>query len=649
MSVTSSIRASSRARAAVPALFLCASLVMLVAGVGVLGARPVAAADSAAPSGPRLQVDRVDATGEAAVIEGFALDSSAEALTVQSDGATLPTRPKDTPANDVVVVIDNSADLTNAEVQLAKQSVAPLLASADRLGVVSTGGGAEVLTGPTGRPGAVQAALEGIAPSGVSATWSGVARAAELLESSPENTTRTVVLIAGAADASAAGALASARSALERSGSRLDVVLLPLGIDVGAADALVEEVGGTSQVLGSDEEFAGALETVAHQLDARFAVAVPVEAESDLVPLTVGDGTTTADIVYTQGAVRSGSIDLAPATESGSGLMASPLVKWLAVLMGLAAGFMLVWSVATMVVPDRDGVVSRLEAYEEPLFESQDQFSEAVQSHTTIPMIARAVELTGEIAERRGVLEKVETMLERANLPLRAPEAMFFTAALGALGVAMAYFLTGSLLIGLICAILAVLLPPAILNFRIGRRRKAFVAQLPDTLTMLSSTLRAGYSISQGFEAISREVSEPMARELQRVVTESRLGRPLEESLEAAAERMDSEDFGWAVLAIRIQREVGGNLAELLLTVADTMTQRERLRRDVSTLTAEGRMSAIVIGLLPPGLAAVLFVVNREYVSVLFEPGIGYTLVGAALLMMAIGFAWMKKTITIEV
>jgi tight adherence protein B len=112
---------------------------------------------------------------------------------------------------------------------------------------------------------------------------------------------------------------------------------------------------------------------------------------------------------------------------------------------------------------------------------------------------------------------------------------------------------------------------------------------------------------------------------------------------------MDSDDFSWAVMAIRIQREVGGNLAELLMTVADTMTQRERLRREVSTLTAEGKMSAIIIGALPPGLAMVMFMMNPAYIKELFSPGLGYGLLAGAVVMMIIGFAWMKKTITIEV
>ena len=140
-----------------------------------------------------------------------------------------------------------------------------------------------------------------------------------------------------------------------------------------------------------------------------------------------------------------------------------------------------------------------------------------------------------------------------------------------------------------------------------------------------------------------------MGKELRRVVTEHRLGRTLEDALDATADRMGSDDFAWTVMAIKIQREVGGNLAELLMTVSNTMTQRERLRRDVNSLTAEGRVSAFILGILPPGLAAVMFVMNRDYISQLFDDTLGYVFIGLALVAMAIGFAWMKKIITIEV
>src|SRR4029453_12355567 len=146
-----------------------------------------------------------------------------------------------------------------------------------------------------------------------------------------------------------------------------------------------------------------------------------------------------------------------------------------------------------------------------------------------------------------------------------------------------------------------------------------------------------------------QEVDDPMGRELRRVVAESRLGRPLEESLDDAAERMGSNDFAWAVMAIRSQREVGGNLSELLLTVADTMVARERLRRDVSALTAEGNISAIVLGILPVGLGGAMYTMNPGYINVLFTERMGNFMLGGAVLVALGGFFWMKKTIEIEV
>jgi tight adherence protein B len=140
-----------------------------------------------------------------------------------------------------------------------------------------------------------------------------------------------------------------------------------------------------------------------------------------------------------------------------------------------------------------------------------------------------------------------------------------------------------------------------------------------------------------------------MGKEMRRVVTEARLGRDLEEALEDTAVRTGSADFAWAVMAIRIQREVGGNLAELLMTVAETMIQRERLRREVKSLTAEGRISAIVLGLLPPALAVVMYIINPEYMSPLFHDFTGQLALGLAVVMMIVGFLWMRQVVQIDV
>jgi tight adherence protein B len=264
-------------------------------------------------------------------------------------------------------------------------------------------------------------------------------------------------------------------------------------------------------------------------------------------------------------------------------------------------------------------------------------------------LIQRAVALTEQVAENQGLLTRAEAALERANLPLRAGEALFGYVIVVLVLTFVPLILTRNILSGLLFGMLGAIIPTFTVSYIAKKRRKNFMGQLPDTLSLLSGTLKAGYSLMQGVEAVSQEVPEPMGLELRRVVTESRLGRPLEESLEASADRMDSPDFAWAVMAIRIQREVGGNLAELLLTVADTMIARERLRRDVAALTAEGRVSAYMLAGMPPILTAVMYVLNKEYVSTLFTDGLGIGMVVLAVFSMIVGFYWMKKIITIEI
>jgi tight adherence protein B len=258
------------------------------------------------------------------------------------------------------------------------------------------------------------------------------------------------------------------------------------------------------------------------------------------------------------------------------------------------------------------------------------------------------VSLTGRMAERIGVLNRVEDKLEQADLPFRPPEALFLYMAI----VIVVFF--GSFLIfgplgALVATALAIIGPVLYLEMRRKKRLRKFETQLPDVLNLLAGSMRAGFSFAQGLEAVAEEASEPSKRELQRVYAESRLGRPIEDALEDSADRMQSIDLVWAVMAIRIQREVGGNLAELLDTVADTMTERERLRHEIVALTAEGRMSAWVLGVFPPAFAVILYLIQPDYMSTLFNNTLGVMAVVASAVMAGFGFLWLRKIMAIEV
>jgi tight adherence protein B len=285
----------------------------------------------------------------------------------------------------------------------------------------------------------------------------------------------------------------------------------------------------------------------------------------------------------------------------------------------------------------------QVEEEEDPLFLNRP---DQVMAETKV--MQRVVGLTGRLADRAGLLSRTEDALEQADLPLRPPEALFFYFA-GVFVVAVFGVLILSPAIGLGLFAAVAVVPPVLLHRRRKKRLRDFQMQLPDTLNLLSGSMRAGFSFAQGLETVANEAAEPTRRELQRVFTESRLGRPIEDALEDSANRMASVDLMWAVMAIRIQREVGGNLSELLLTVAETMTQRERLRRDVNTLTAEGRMSAYVLGLLPIGLGLVMWTLNPDYMGKLTDSGLGWALLIAAGTGMVAGFIWMNKIIKIEI
>jgi tight adherence protein B len=199
-----------------------------------------------------------------------------------------------------------------------------------------------------------------------------------------------------------------------------------------------------------------------------------------------------------------------------------------------------------------------------------------------------------------------------------------------------------------IALVVACLIPPAALQAAVDRRAKLFASQLPDVLKLTASSLRAGFSLLQGLEAVTKQLREPSAGELQRVLAEARLGRPVEDALEDAAARIRNRDFSESVAAVRIQQEAGGNLAGLFDTLADTMVQRLRLRREVRSLTAEGRLSAYILGLLPIVLGIFIFSINRSYMKVLFQSDVGKALLVGGLLLQIVGFYWMYRTVDIE-
>lgn len=246
---------------------------------------------------------------------------------------------------------------------------------------------------------------------------------------------------------------------------------------------------------------------------------------------------------------------------------------------------------------------------------------------------------------RRNRTESYAARLEQAGLRLRPQDFVLLVAASGLVAGAGGLVLGGPLL-GLVLAALAPVGGRVVLNLRTTRRRKAFADQLDDSLQLLASSLRAGHSLLQALNSVSHEAQEPTSVEFARIINEIRVGRPVGQALDEAAARMRSDDFVWVTQAIAINREVGGNLAEVLDGVGHTIRERSAIRRQVQALSAEGKLSALVLMLLPVGIVGFLSLTNPAYLLKLTHSVIGFGLIGAAVVLMAVGALWLRKVVS---
>jgi len=246
--------------------------------------------------------------------------------------------------------------------------------------------------------------------------------------------------------------------------------------------------------------------------------------------------------------------------------------------------------------------------------------------------------------DRSGHRSGLEQALERAGINMRPGEFLVLTATSGFVAFALGALL-GGLFVAVIFAVVVGLAARFGITILAERRLARFDSQLETTLPLMAGSLRAGFGIMQALDAVARESEAPTSEEFRRLVMESRLGRDLGDSLAALAERVKSEDFDFVVQAIDIHRQVGGDLAEVLDKVASTIRDRNRVRRQVQTLSAEGRLEAGVLFALPFVMFVVIQIINPAYLHELTGNGMGRVLLAVGLGLMLVGGAWMRRVI----
>lgn len=537
---------------------------------------------------------------------------------------------------ELALAIDTSGSMAGSPLAAAKAAARSFLAQLPAnvpVSVIGFGASPKVVSTRSSNRAAQASAINSLTAGGETALYDALGASLSQLPSG-SGTRRAIVLLTDGGDTASAGSLDATASALAAAGVSLFAVELSTAESNPAALArLTSATGGRVVPASNPTALAGAFDSLARQLVRQYAVSYSSGAS----------GPTDVDVSLDTQGVRASTrlrLELPAAAPTSQPKPATPAPRPAASILGVRGDWALVagaglCGLALLVlllvlfgprVPRARGLVGRPRSI--GLAEAAD----------------RAEALADRLLRRRGGVASVSDALETAGLDVRAGELF-----LAVIAVDLLAFTAGWTLLGHIAGVLLLVAVPLMsrlaLDVMARRRRRRFADQLGETLQILAGSLRAGHGLSQGIDTVAREAESPTSEEIRRLAVETRLGRDLVEALAALADRMASEDFKWVVQAIEIQRDVGGDLAEVLDSVAGTIRDRTRIRRQVSALSAEGRMSAWVLMILPFGLAAVMAVTNPAYLSPLFGSGTGYTLLAVAAALLVAGGLWLRKIV----
>ncbi|MFC6286552.1 type II secretion system F family protein [Nocardioides sp. GCM10027113] len=645
---TTGRRASTAMRAAAAVL----------AGAAVAMAPAVAvAADKADGEASISYVEAEDGTLQVLVTVPPGSEVDLDGVTVTVDGAEAEATAEPAGEAEVqrttILTIDTSQSMQGTRFDAAKSAALTFLQTVPddvEVGIVSFAGEVTEELAPTTDRDAARDVVFQLELTKQTRLYDGLLAGIEAAGSEGQ---RTMLVLSDGADTSDTE-LAEVESTLAESGVLLDVVALDQS---GKARAALQRLtdAGNGQVIDADAgALAAAFDRKAADLASQILVTAEVPdsittAEATLaVTLPTASGTLTAEAFAEVGAAPPPEGTL----EESGGVLDNlvPGAIWLYVGLG-ALGFGLLAMLALLVpLPVRklspaeraalytDKVSGRTPTHVGGLAEQEQALDQAKKQVEKVLKHSTSLET------------KIMNRLEGAGSALKPAEWLLlhigvFIAA-GTLGILLG---GGSLITGVLFMIFGAIGPWLYLGFRRSRRRKKFESALPDTLQLMSGSLAAGLSLAQSVDTIVREGGEPVSSEFKRVLIETRLGVSLEDALEGLAERFESKDFAWVVMAIKIQRQVGGNLAELLDTVAATMREREYMRRQVAALAAEGKLSAYVLAGLPPAFMLYLLAAKRDYVMVMFTDPLGWMMLGGAAVMLGVGGFWMSRLVKVEV
>ena len=625
-----------------------AAVVAPIALVGLL------AAPSSADTG--VNIDYVEQADDRAVkvllsIDGLAVAPDLGSVKVSLNGKKVDAQAATVKSGDVerttILAIDASNSMKGDRFEAAKAAAKAFIAAAPSdvaIGMVTFAGKVKDVVEPTTDHAAVTASIDSITLSNGTSVYDAVLESVSL---AGDDGARSILLLSDGKDQGKGSSLSEVVAAAGKAAVVVDVVSLD---QKPAQRAALEKVSSASggTMISADP---GALSTIfAAQADALSQALVvtfsPPKGDFDdaqlAVSLNAGSETFSDDALVSLGTSEGSEVKV---VEAGKSVLGDSALLLGGIALGLGLALLLGIFFSSM-MRGKTLAQKQIALYADGVHPDQKK-SKAGTGQPMPGIRETALSLTDNLV--RGDFEsRLTTRLNGAGSSFTASEWLLLHGGIAALSGLVGLIMSGA--IGMFgCLAIGALAPWLFLKFKHGRRLAAFNSQLAETLQLTAGGLSAGRSMPQAIDTVVREGAEPMAGELRRALIEQRLGVEISDALDGIADRMESQDFAWVVMAIRIQREVGGNLAELLTTVADTLREREYLRRQVRVLSAEGRMSAWVLGSLPIIMFFYLLLTRPEFITPLFTQFLGLAMLAAAVALLGVGFFWLSRIVKVEV
>ncbi len=542
---------------------------------------------------------------------------------------------------EVVLVVDVSGSMSGAPIAAARAAASSFVARARpgmRVGLVSFATHVDVIAAPTRNHELIATAIDGLSAGGRTALYDAVVATAGVFSSGSDRT-RTVVLLSDGEDNESAADLAAAAQAV----SDADVTLYAIELatassDLAALEALVGSTGGWARTAAD-----------ATQLDDVYAaIADEVVSQAGIVYESGAHGPARLDIEVTAGQ-RSWRLDghpiVLPTPDSADTAVAAPPVSASpgrppAVSPGLLlVGLLLAYAAVALAFRTLWPAPARIDVSRRAGLHGHDAF---------VGLLDRALLAAEQGVRNATAIERVGVALSRAGATTTPSRFVIRLAMATVIALVLGWMLGGPA-VGLVLTLLVLAAPKAWLARATRRRQALFADQLDDTLQLLAGSLRAGHSLMQAMDTVAQEAPEPTATEFRRIVNVTRVGQDLSSALAATVERTGSNDLEWVAQAIAIHREVGGNLAGVLDTVSDTIRERNQIRRQVSALSAEGRLSALILMGLPVVIVLFLAVVNPSYLTRFIDGPAGWLMIAMIAGLMTTGGLWLRALVRIDV